>query len=234
MLEKIDLSSPIPSHIAIIMDGNGRWAKSRLLPRSAGHKAGVKTVKDIVRAAKGFNIKVLTLYAFSTENWKRPESEVSFLFSLLLFFIKRDFNELLEEGVKLRILGDITEFPKELQNEINKSVKESAANKDIELNIALNYGARQEIIYAFKELVQKGITNPTQEDISSLLYTSGQPDPDLIIRTSGEFRLSNFLLWQAAYSEIYITDKFWPDFMKDDLEAAICEFQKRERRFGGL
>jgi undecaprenyl diphosphate synthase len=233
-LEKIDLSSPIPSHIAIIMDGNGRWAKSRLLPRSAGHKAGVKTVKDIVRAAKGFNIKVLTLYAFSTENWKRPESEVSFLFSLLLFFIKRDFNELLEEGVKLRILGDITEFPKELQNEINKSVKESAANKDIELNIALNYGARQEIIYAFKELVQKGITNPTQEDISSLLYTSGQPDPDLIIRTSGEFRLSNFLLWQAAYSEIYITDKFWPDFMKDDLEAAICEFQKRERRFGGL
>lgn len=233
-MEKIDLSSPIPSHIAIIMDGNGRWAKSRLLPRSAGHKAGVKTVKDIVRAAKGFNIKVLTLYAFSTENWKRPESEVSFLFSLLLFFIKRDFNELLEEGVKLRILGDITEFPKELQNEINKSVKESAANKDIELNIALNYGARQEIIYAFKELVQKGITNPTQEDISSLLYTSGQPDPDLIIRTSGEFRLSNFLLWQAAYSEIYITDKFWPDFMKDDLEAAICEFQKRERRFGGL
>jgi undecaprenyl diphosphate synthase len=224
----------VPTHVAVIMDGNGRWAKQRSLPRSMGHKAGVKTVKEIVRAAKDFGVKVLTLYAFSTENWKRPEGEVSFLFDLLLIFIKRDFRELVEEGVKLRILGDISEFPENLQTEIEKARLETQNNAVIELNIALNYGARQELIRAFKRLAEDGINNPTQEDISSRLYTNGQPDPDLLIRTSGEMRISNFLLWQIAYSEIYCTDKFWPDFTRQDLHEAIEVFQKRHRRFGGL
>ena len=224
----------VPAHVAIIMDGNGRWAKQRSLPRSMGHKAGVKTVKEIVRAAKDFGVKVLTLYAFSTENWKRPEGEISFLFDLLLIFIKRDFRELVEEGVKLRILGDISEFPKNLQDEIEKSRIETQNNNVLQLNIALNYGARQELILAFKRLNQDGINNPTQEDISSRLYTGGQPDPDLLIRTSGEMRISNFLLWQIAYSEIYSTDKLWPDFKREDFQEAIKDFQKRHRRFGGL
>ena len=224
----------IPAHVAVIMDGNGRWAKQRSLPRSMGHKAGVKTVKEIVRAAKDFGVKVLTLYAFSTENWKRPEGEISFLFDLLLIFIKRDFRELVEEGVKLRILGDVSEFPKNLQTEIEKARIETQNNNVLQLNIALNYGARQELILAFNRLNQDGINNPTQEDISSRLYTGGQPDPDLLIRTSGEMRISNFLLWQIAYSEIYSTDKLWPDFKREDFQEAIKDFQKRHRRFGGL
>jgi undecaprenyl diphosphate synthase len=228
------VGSLLPAHIAIIMDGNGRWAKKRFLPRTFGHKAGVKTVKEIVKASKSFGIKVLTLYAFSTENWKRPEKEVSTLFDLLLQFLKKDFQEFIDGGVKLRILGDISKFPDNLQDEIKRVLQATKDNKDIELNIALNYGARQELIYAFRQLLDKGIKEPTQEDISSLLYTRGQPDPDLLIRTSGELRISNFLLWQIAYSEIYVTDKLWPDFAKEDLEAAIIDFQKRKRRFGGL
>ncbi|MDR2773036.1 MAG: isoprenyl transferase [Elusimicrobiota bacterium] len=233
-MDEIDFSLPVPNHIAIIMDGNGRWAKKRNLPRSFGHKAGVKTVKDIVKAAKNHNIKVLTLYAFSTENWKRPTEEVSFLFDLLLQFIRTDINELLDEGIKLRTLGDISKLPQNIQNEIAKACKKSEQNKALELNIALNYGSRQELLYAFKKMMEAGIETPTEEIVSSFLYTSGQMDPDLLIRTSGEFRISNFLLWQIAYAELYVTDKQWPDFTKEDLTAAIADFQKRQRRFGGL
>lgn len=216
------------------MDGNGRWAKKKSLPRIFGHKQGVKTVKEIVKAATSLDIKVLTLYAFSTENWKRPVSEINALFTLLLQFLKKELKEFSESGVRLRILGDISALPEKVQNEIKKVLDLTSKNKGLQLNIALNYGARQELIECFKNLAKKGINNPTEQEISDSLYTAGQPDPDLLIRTSGEHRISNFLLWQIAYSEIYVTDKLWPDFTKKDLEQAIAEFQKRERRFGGI
>jgi undecaprenyl diphosphate synthase len=216
------------------MDGNGRWAKQKSLPRILGHKQGVKTVKNIVKAASGLGIRVLTLYAFSTENWKRPQSEIEALFSLLSFFIRKESKELNGLGVCLRILGDLSKFPENIKTEIENVCKITSKNTGLLLNIALNYGARQELIRAFGEMLKQGVKNPTQGIVSSFLYTAGQPDPDLLIRTSGEFRVSNFLLWQIAYSEIYVTDKLWPDFTKQDLEDAILEFQKRERRFGGL
>jgi undecaprenyl diphosphate synthase len=216
------------------MDGNGRWAKNRSLPRAFGHKQGVKTVKKIVKAADSLGIKVLTLYAFSTENWKRPQTEIKTLFSLLSKFIKKDLKEFHDSGVKLRILGDLSKFPEDMQTEIESVCKVTANNTGLQLNIALNYGARQELLHAFEEMLKQDIKKPTEEIVSSFLYTAGQPDPDLLIRTSGEFRISNFLLWQIAYSEIYITDKLWPDFTEHDLEEAIMEFQKRERRFGGI
>jgi len=224
----------IPEHIAIIMDGNGRWAKKRSLLRVFGHKQGVKTVKKIVKSASRLGVKVLTLYAFSAENWKRPKTEIEALFSLLSQFMKKDFKELSDVGVRLRILGDLSKFPQDLKSEIASACQATEKNANLELNIALNYGARQEIVKAFEEMLAQGIKKPTEEIVSSFLYTAGQPDPDLLIRTSGEFRISNFLLWQIAYSEIYITDKLWPDFTPQDLEAAIFEFQKRERRFGGI
>ncbi|MDR0800447.1 MAG: isoprenyl transferase [Endomicrobium sp.] len=224
----------IPGHVAIIMDGNGRWAEKRSLPRTFGHKQGAKTIKNIVRAANSLGIKVLTLYAFSTENWKRPQSEIKVLFSLLRQFIKKELKELNSFGAKLRILGDLSKFPETIKIEVENACKITSQNTGLELNIALNYGARQELIYAFKEMSKQGIKKPTEEIVSSFLYTAGQPDPDLLIRTSGEFRISNFLLWQIAYSEIYVTDKLWPDFTQRDLETAISEFQKRKRRFGGL
>jgi undecaprenyl diphosphate synthase len=216
------------------MDGNGRWAKKKSLPRIFGHKQGVKTVKEIVKAAGSLGIKVLTLYAFSTENWKRPASEVDALFSLLLQFLKKEFDELSANGVKLRILGKVSELPAKVQSDLKKACDLTENNEGLQLNIALNYGARQELVECFKALCEKGITNPSEQDVSDFLYTKGLPDPDLLIRTSGEFRISNFLLWQIAYSEIYFTEKLWPDFTKEDLEQAVIEFQKRERRFGGV
>ncbi|MCA6069693.1 MAG: isoprenyl transferase [Endomicrobium sp.] len=224
----------IPVHVAIIMDGSGRWAKRRSLPRAFGHKQGVKTVKKIVRAADSLGIKVLTLYAFSAENWKRPRTEIKTLFSLLKQFIKKELEELNNSSVKLRILGDLSKFPENLKTEIESACKITSKNTGLELNIALNYGARQELLHVFEEMLRQDIKKPTEEIVSSFLYTAGQPDPDLLIRTSGELRISNFLLWQIAYSEIYITDKLWPDFARHDLENAIAEFQKRERRFGGI
>jgi undecaprenyl diphosphate synthase len=216
------------------MDGNGRWARKRSLPRIFGHKQGVKTVKKIVESVVRLGVKVLTLYAFSTENWKRPKAEVKALFSLLSEFIRKDLKELNSAGIKLKILGDLSKFPQDLKCEIISACEATENNRDLELNIALNYGARQEIVRAFEEMLKQGIKKPTEEIVSSFLYTVGQPDPDLLIRTSGEFRISNFLLWQIAYSEIYITDKLWPDFTPKDLETAISEFQKRKRRFGGI
>ncbi|MCA6072009.1 MAG: isoprenyl transferase [Endomicrobium sp.] len=224
----------IPVHVAIIMDGSGRWAKRRSLPRAFGHKQGVKTVKKIVKAADSLGIKVLTLYAFSAENWKRPRTEIKTLFSLLKQFIKKELEELNNSSVKLRILGDLSKFPENLKTEIESACKITSKNTGLELNIALNYGARQELLHVFEEMLRQDIKKPTEEIVSSFLYTAGQPDPDLLIRTSGELRISNFLLWQIAYSEIYITDKLWPDFARHDLENAIAEFQKRERRFGGI
>ncbi|GHT38745.1 isoprenyl transferase [Endomicrobiia bacterium] len=224
----------IPRHVAIIMDGNGRWAKKRSLPRVFGHKQGVKTVKKIVKAADSIGIKIFTIYAFSTENWKRPQFEIDVLFSLLRQFIKKDLKELSGCGVKLRILGDLSKFPENIIKEIKAACKIMSKNTGLELNIALNYGARQELIRAFKKMAKQGIKKPTEEIVSSLLYTNGQADPDLLIRTSGEFRVSNFLLWQIAYSEIYVTDKLWPDFTQHDLKEAVAEFQRRERRFGGI
>lgn len=226
--------SKLPEHVAVIMDGNGRWAKKRSLPRVFGHKQGVKTVKEIVKASASLGIKVLTLYAFSTENWKRPASEIEALFSLLISFLNSEFDELHSNGIKLRILGDLEKFPENIRTSVTKACEKTAGNSKMELNIALNYGARQEIIRAFGKLGQAGITNPSEEDVAKFLYTAGQPDPDLLIRTSGELRISNFLLWQIAYSEIYVTDKLWPDFKKEDLEEAIAEFQKRERRYGAV
>ncbi|MDR2067021.1 MAG: isoprenyl transferase [Endomicrobium sp.] len=224
----------IPVHVAIIMDGNGRWAKERSLPRTFGHKQGVKTIKKIVKAASSLGIKVLTLYAFSTENWKRPKSEIKALMVLLKYFLSKEVDELNKEGVKLRALGDLSRFSEDIKIEIKKACDLTCNNTGLNLNIALNYGARQEILQAFEKMLKQGIKKPTEAILSSFLYTQGQPDPDLLIRTSGEFRISNFLLWQIAYSEIYIVDKLWPDFSKKDLESAIINFQSRQRRFGGV
>ncbi|MDR0985137.1 MAG: isoprenyl transferase [Endomicrobium sp.] len=224
----------MPSHVAIIMDGNGRWAEQKSLPRILGHKYGVETVKRIIRVANKLGIKILTLYAFSTENWKRPYNEINYLFLLLSHFMKKEIYELHNSGIRLRILGDLSKFPVSIRREINKVCSIIPKKVKLELNMALNYGSRQELIHAFKKMFKRGIKNPTEKIVSSFLYTSGQPDPDLLIRTSGEFRISNFLLWQIAYSEIYITRKFWPDFTEQDFKKAILEYQKRERRFGGL
>jgi undecaprenyl diphosphate synthase len=216
------------------MDGNGRWAKEKSLPRVFGHMQGVKTVKKIVKAASNLGIKILTLYTFSTENWKRPQTEIKTLFSLFEEFLIKESKELSTFGIKLRILGDLSKFPKNMRTEIENVCKITSKNSELELNIALNYGARQELIQAFEKIFRQCIKKPTEKIVSSFLYTTGQPDPDLLIRTSGEFRVSNFLLWQIAYTEFYITDKLWPDFTEKDLENAILEFQKRKRRFGGI
>jgi undecaprenyl diphosphate synthase len=216
------------------MDGNGRWAKKRSLPRTFGHKQGVKTIKKIVKTASSLGIKVLTLYAFSTENWKRPKSEIKALMVLLKYFLSKEVEELNKEDVKLRVLGDLSRFSEDIKIEIKKACDLTCNNTGLNLNMALNYGARQEILQAFEKMLKQGIKKPTEAILSSFLYTKGQPDPDLVIRTSGEFRISNFFLWQIAYSEIYIVDKLWPDFSKKDLESAIINFQSRQRRFGGV
>jgi undecaprenyl diphosphate synthase len=231
--EKIDLSK-LPKHIAIIMDGNGRWAKSKFLPRFIGHTNGVKTVKNIVELSRKLNIKVLTLYAFSTENWQRPQEEISGLISLLITYLKSEIESMIKNQISFRILGDISKFSKEVQDEIENVCNKTKDNSGLVLNIALNYGARQEIIKAFKSLYKNKIDNPTEEDISNCLYTKGLPDPDLLIRTSGEMRISNFLLWQIAYAEIYITNVLWPDFSEEEFYKAILEYQKRDRRFGSI
>ena len=231
--EQID-SSKLPKHIAIIMDGNGRWAKKKFLPRIIGHTNGVKTVKEIVQCARELNIKVLTLYAFSTENWIRPKDEVTGIMNLLKTHLKSELETMLSNKISFNVLGDISKFSKDLQDEIINVMEKTKNNKEMTLNVALNYGARQELVRAFKLLQEKKVTDITEQDITDNLYTKGMPDPDLLIRTSGEMRISNFLLWQIAYSEIYITDVLWPDFTKEEFYKAIIEYQKRERRFGGI
>lgn len=231
-------SGEIPAHIAIIMDGNGRWAKSRGLPRFAGHREGVESVRDIVEAASQLGVKFLTLYTFSTENWKRPFEEVSLLMRLLLKNLKDRVDELDENDVKLTCIGDMKSLPPEVQEQLAADIERTKNNKRMTLNLALSYSGRWELLEAFKsinhsidrkELLAEEIT---EETISNHLTTKNMPDPDLLIRTSGEFRVSNFLLWQVAYTEFVISSVLWPDFRRGELYDAISNFQKRERRFG--
>ncbi|MFA5138935.1 MAG: isoprenyl transferase [Elusimicrobiota bacterium] len=224
----------IPRHVAIIMDGNGRWAKARGLPRVAGHRAGVESVRAAVRSCGELGLEVLTLYAFSTENWLRPKDEVSELWSLMSWALKRETADLNKNGVRLMVSGRIEGLPEQVRAEISASIKKLEKNKGLTLNLCLNYGARAEIVDAVNSLIREGIKEVSEIEISGRLYTAGIPDPDLVIRTSGEMRLSNFLLWQVAYAELYVTPVLWPDFRKEQLLEALADYQRRERRFGGL
>lgn len=237
-IQELKKSGEIPTHIAIIMDGNGRWAKRRGLPRVAGHKRGVDTVREIVEACAEIGVRYLTLYTFSTENWKRPKDEVSTLMRLLLNSLRDRVNELNENDIRLTTIGNIDSLPTEVQNQLKIDIKRTQNNKKMVLNLALSYSGRWELLEAIKKIVEShdqgkiDIDDITENLISQNLTTKDMPDPDLVIRTSGEFRVSNFLLWQIAYSEFVITETLWPDFSKDDLYNAIQIFQKRERRFG--
>jgi len=230
----------VPEHIAIIMDGNGRWAKKRNLPRLAGHKAGVEALRSVIKRGGDIGVKHMTFYAFSTENWKRPEDEVLGLMNLLVAYLKSETKKLHENNIKINVIGDTSRLPKLAQKELNKSMELTAGNTSLTVHIALNYGSRDEIVHAVKsisEQVKNGELEVSDIDetlVTQKLYTSDVPDPDLMIRTSGEIRLSNFLLWQLAYSEFYFTDMYWPDFDGDALEDAIETYQNRHRRFGKL
>ena len=227
----------IPQHIAIIMDGNGRWARERGLPRVAGHRAGVKAVREVVKASIDQGVSILTLYAFSQENWKRPKEEVSVLMELLDYFLNKEIENLKKQGVSFRTIGRVEALPEAVQKKLTEAASATRSNKKLIFNIALNYGSRTEILDAVKEILRNGSNGSgelTEESFAEHLYTRGLPDPDLLIRTSGEMRLSNFLLWQLSYAEIYITKKYWPDFTKEDYAKAIREYQKRERRFGDV
>ncbi|MCP4649313.1 MAG: isoprenyl transferase [PVC group bacterium] len=230
----------IPQHIAMIMDGNGRWAKQKHLPRIAGHKQGVETVRNMVRACDDLGVRFLTLYTFSTENWRRTKIEVNFLMQLLNKQLNKALQELQENNVRLLTIGRQDGLPKKVLEVITRAVDQTKNNTGLTLILALNYGSRTEIVDAALAMcrdVQNGNISSeavTEEVFNRYLYTADIPDPDLLIRTGGEMRLSNFLLWQLSYSEIYVTEKFWPDFNKQDLKEAIAEFQKRDRRFGGV
>lgn len=229
----------LPVHVAIIMDGNGRWAKKRNLPRLAGHKAGMEALKKIVRRSGEIGIGYLTVYAFSTENWKRSNEEVSGIFQILVYYMEREIREIHQKNVKVRILGDYSSLPRAAVDAVDRAVELTKDNTGLVFNIALNYGGRDEIVKSAQRLagkVQKGELQPeeiTEDLFGEGLYTGGMPDPDFIIRTSGELRLSNFLPWQSAYSEFYFTDTLWPDFDETDFEEAISAFQQRKRNFGG-
>ena len=228
----------LPKHVGIIMDGNGRWAKRRRLPRIAGHNAGIDSVREVVEACGDIGVKVLTLFTFSQENWKRPMIEVSALMKLLVTTLNREIRELMENNVKITCIGDLQDLPVPTQQSMEEAVEMTKNNTGLILNLALSYGSRKEITGAVKKIAENIYTGKiSPEDInetliSQSLQTSGLPDPDLIIRTSGEFRISNFLLWQIAYAEIYVTKTLWPDFHKSDLFEAISNYLKRERRFG--
>lgn len=230
----------IPKHIAIIMDGNGRWAKERKLPRTMGHKAGVETIREIVKECSNLGVEYLTLYAFSTENWKRPKDEVSALMNLLVQYLRREIEELHKNDVIVNAIGNIDDLPSICIEELKKAYNKTKNNKGLTLNLALNYGGRDEITRAIKNMykdIKIGVLK--EEDIEEYtiekyLYTKNMPDPDLIIRPSGEQRLSNFLLWQCAYSEFWYSDIKWPDFKKENLHKAIYDFQNRDRRFGSV
>ena len=226
----------LPAHIAIIMDGNGRWAAQRRLPRVEGHRAGIDSVRDVVETSARLGIDVLTLYAFSIENWKRPRAEVNTLMTLLKLYLRRELATLHENNVKFRVVGRSEELAEDVQHELEIGIRQTAANTGMLFNIALNYGGRAEIVDAARRAIVAGVL-PDQLDerrFSEFLYTAGQPDPDLLIRTSGEMRVSNFLLWQIAYSEIWVTETLWPDFRRRDLLEAIVAYQKRDRRYGGI
>ena len=232
--------APVPRHVAIIMDGNGRWAKARGLPRAAGHKAGAESARKVLRAAGEAGVECLTLYAFSSENWRRPESEINDLMGLMRFYIGAELNALHKEGVRLKILGDHTAFPPDVARLVDQAVAKTAGNSRMTLAIALNYGARTELVFAARKLAARAAAGEIAPDaideamLDASLDTSDLPPLDLLIRTSGECRLSNFLLWQAAYAELLFVPTLWPDFDGDSLRAALAEFASRERRYGGL
>lgn len=232
--EVVTLPEKVPYHLAVIMDGNGRWARARGLPRLAGHRAGVENLRRVLRACGEFGIKILTIYAFSTENWGRPPAEVRGLLNILETVIDRELSQLHANGVQLRHVGDLAGLSDILQRKVRQAIELTRNNDQLILNVAFNYGGRQELVRAVRRIVEDGIP-PEEIDetlVDHYLYTGGLPDPDLVVRTGGEMRLSNFLLWQASYAEYYATPTFWPDFDKDELAKAIAYFARRERRFG--
>lgn len=231
----------VPAHIAVIMDGNGRWANSRSLPRVAGHRAGVEPVRSTVDTCARLGVQCLTLYAFSVENWKRPRSEVDTLWRLLRFYLRREIPQLKRNRVRFRAIGRIDGLPDSIRAELAQAERETAACDGLQLNLAINYSGRAEVADAVNDLIREARLENRLDSlvvdetaIASRLYTAGQPEPDLLIRTSGEMRISNFLLWQIAYAELYVTDTYWPDFDRKALLTAIVEYQKRDRRFGGI
>ena len=230
--------SRLPKHVAVIMDGNGRWAKRRGLPRIMGHQRGVDALKDLLRCCKDWGIPALTAYAFSTENWGRPLEEVEFLMTLFERVLRRELKEMIEENVRIRFVGNLKTLPQSLQDEIERSMNDTKENWEIQFTVATNYGGRQEIVQACRAIaskVQQGLLQADEIDedlFESYLYTAGIPHPDLLIRTSGEMRISNFLLWQMAYGEIYVTQTLWPDFDRVQFHKALSAYQQRERRFG--
>jgi len=248
LLEKIPRGSPdetlarevnfdaLPAHIAIIMDGNGRWAAQRHLPRVEGHRAGIESVRDVVETSARLGIKVLTLYAFSVENWKRPATEVHMLMTLLKRYLRLELDTINRNNIRFAVIGRTDELSSDVLDELAAGQEATAQNSGMLFNIALNYGGRAEIVDAARRAIDAGVraSELDERKFAEFLYTAGQPDPDLLIRTSGEMRVSNFLLWQIAYSEIWVTDRLWPDFRRRDLLEAVLAYQKRDRRYGGL
>ena len=226
----------LPEHIAIIMDGNGRWAAQRHLPRVEGHRAGIDAVRDTVETAARLGIKVLTLYAFSIENWKRPAAEISTLMMLLKRYLRSELKTLLTNDIRFNVIGRMDDLADDIQDELRAAMDRTAGDTGMLFNIALNYGGRAEIVDAARRAIEAGIRpeDLDEQRFASFLYTAGQPDPDLLIRTSGEMRVSNYLLWQIAYAEIYVTETLWPDFRRRHLLEAVLAYQKRERRYGGI
>lgn len=234
--EEMTDRSNIPNHIAIIMDGNGRWAKKRLMPRSVGHKAGADMLKRIVKKCNDLGVKYLTVYAFSTENWKRPSEEVSLLMGLIVTYLQREVKEMNENNVRIRAIGDIEKLPQKAYEELKKSMDITKDNTGVVFSLALNYGFRDDLSHAIKNMMKDNIAIDDIDDdtVKKYLYTSYMPDPDLIIRTGGEIRLSNFMLYEASYSEFYFCDTLWPEFDEEELCKAIYEYQQRDRRFGNV
>ncbi|HUA85651.1 MAG TPA: isoprenyl transferase [Bryobacteraceae bacterium] len=224
----------LPAHIAVIMDGNGRWARRRGMPRVAGHKAGIGPVRSTVETGARLGLRALTLYAFSVENWKRPRSEIATLWTLLRIYLRAELEEMQRHDIRFTAIGRLNELPAHVRRELDAVIESTAGNRGMRLNLAINYGGRAEIVDAVKALIKDAPGEIDEAAISARLYTAGMPDPDLLIRTSGEMRVSNFLLWQIAYAELYVTETLWPDFTRAELLRAILDFQKRQRRFGGV
>ncbi len=238
LLEKLDLAR-LPRHVAVIMDGNGRWAQKRHLPRIAGHRAGTRSARTTIETCARLRIEALTLYAFSVENWRRPKAEIDFLMQLLREYLRKEMPLLQKNNIRMRFLGRIEELPAGVQNDVRDAMEKTAGNNGMVLCVALNYGGRAEIVDAMNAILAErngygAQEKVTEAQLSRHLYTDGLPDPDLLIRTSGEMRVSNFLLWQIAYAEIFVTETLWPDFNRAQLLEALLEFQKRERRYGGI
>lgn len=239
LLEQLD-KTRFPRHVAIIMDGNGRWAQRRHLPRIAGHRAGVSSARQVIESCAKLGIPALTLYAFSMENWRRPQAEIDFLMRLLREYLRKELPEIHRNNIRMLVIGRLDKLPQAVRDDVARAMDLTSGNSGMKLAVALNYGARAEIVDAFNSILEhlknNGATSPPvdEETISGHLYTAGLPDPDLLIRTSGEMRVSNFLLWQIAYAEIYVTETLWPDFTRARLLEALLDFQKRERRYGGL